>query len=148
MARPGGRSAATFRFVVSYPWGSNAIEGYQAAAERFGLRARIDPTTDGGDVTRLLTHPDAATLDRAVARSLALPERSDEDDWPDVDPLIESGVHWFMQDRKAWDAERDVGALEGLVWHRTIVDLADGSMRVTLRVPAPAGRERPAPDRG
>lgn len=117
MAARSKRSATEFAFVVRYPWGTSAIEGYRRAAEHFGLCTRVDPTTDGDDVTRLLIHADAAVLARAVEGLLALLDGSDEDDpyeWPDVDLLIEAGVHWFTQDWKHWDAEQDEGVLEGL----------------------------------
>jgi hypothetical protein len=127
------RDATTYEFIVRYPHGTSAINGYRRAARHFGLHTLEDPTTHGGDSTRLLIHRDASAL-RAAWSKLSTAYTSDEAD--DVDQVemwlaTESGVHWFDHDWQYWAAEQDQGALEQLGWRRRVVTRG-GGLRVTV----------------
>lgn len=136
----------TFRFLVRDPWGISAINGYRRAARHFGYRTRLDPTCEGTDVCRILTHQEASKLREAAQVLTAAYESDDElsinaaESW-----LAENGVHWFSQDWKIWDPEQDEGALECLGWKRDVVSHNDRWYEVTLvdlTQPAKRGRSR------
>jgi hypothetical protein len=127
------RNATTFEFVVRYPHGTSAINGYRQAARHFGFHTLEDPTTAGGDDTRVLIHRSASVLRRA-ARRLSKAWTSDLDGAADEGELwlaTESGVSWFHHDWNYWDADQDNGALESLGWRRRISAQGD-DYRVTL----------------
>ena len=92
------RDAAAFEFVVRAPHGTSAIRGYQRAARHFGFRTLDDPTTGGGDDTRLLIHRNLAVL-RTAARVLSKGWASENESDADEAELwlaTESDVHWFF----------------------------------------------------
>ena len=135
-------SPSEFEFTVAYPWGQSALEGYQAAAEHFGLHTLDDPLMDGSDCGRLLVHADKLKLDAVVQALEEVNERAAEaDDETDdtlfaeeQDVLLAANVAYFSHDWRHWDAEADEGALAHLGWVRTMVEQDDGSIRVTLRL--------------
>ena len=118
------RDTRTYEFIVRYPHGTSAINGYRRAARHFGLHTREDSTTIGSDATRLFVHRDAARL-RAADRTLSAAYASNDDSriedaewWLAAD----SGVHWFEQDWNGWEPELDEGALEHLGWRREMTE--------------------------
>jgi len=121
------RDARTFELIVRAPHGTSVIEGYRRAARHFGFRTLQDPTTAGGDDTRILIHRDAAVLRRA-ARALSKGWASENESDADEAELwlaTESDVHWFHHDWRYWDAQQDRGALEHLGWTRKITQIGD-----------------------
>lgn len=136
------RDSTTFEFVVRPPHGISAVVGYRKAARHFGLRTLVDPTTTGGDDTRILMHPSAAVLRKtakALSRAMASENEGDAED-AEFWLARESGVHWFHHHWRHWDIDQDRGALENLGWRRRIVQSGDTYL-VTLAVKRPHSRD-------
>jgi hypothetical protein len=125
----------TYEFLVRYPHGASAINGYRRAARHFGLHTWIDPGSAGGDSTRLFIHEEAQRLRQTAARLSEAHAAGDDgliastEEWL----AVESGVHWFHHDWKHWAIEQDEGALECLGWERTVSE-SGPCFRVNLRL--------------
>lgn len=129
------RTRNTYEFLIRYPYGISAINGYRRAARYFGLHTLEDPTTVGTDTCRLLIHKSTKRL-RDAAKVLNHAYSSDDQtliDTAEIWLTTESDVHWFDHDWKYWNQEQDVGALEQLGWNRVIIE-ASNSFRITLRL--------------
>lgn len=135
--RPLVRNARCFEFLVRYPWGSAAINGYRRAARHFGLHTMEDPAFEGSDAYRMFVDRSASRL-RSVAasiRKIAALDDGTRDDFDPVDDwLVEQrDLHWFAADWKHWSMEDDEGTLEGLGWQRSVVQMGN-RYRITLRL--------------
>jgi hypothetical protein len=129
------RSRRTFEFLVRYPHGISAINGYRRAARHFGLHTQEDPTTVGNDTCRLFIHKSPSKL-REAARRVGDAYASGDDSFIEQAETwlaFDSDVNWFAQDWKYWDQDQDEGALKNLGWERIIVERAH-HYRVTLRL--------------
>ena len=129
------RNRHTFEFLVRYPHGTAAINGYRRAARHFKFHTLEDPTTVGGDTCRLFVHKSAQKL-REAAKVVGDAYTSGDDELIDEAEMwlaTDSDVHWFDHSWKYWAIEQDEGALECLGWKRLIVE-SGASYRVTLRV--------------
>jgi len=140
-SKPLVRNARCFEFLVKYPWGTTAINGYRRAARHFGLHTIEDPTFEGSDAYRMFVDRSESRL-RSVAASVrkinALDDGTKDDFEPVDDWLVEQDdLHWFSHDWKHWLMEDDEVAIEGLGWQRSVVEMGN-RYRVTLTL----GRRR------
>lgn len=129
------RNKDTYEFLVRYPHGTSAINGYRRAARHFGLHTLEDPATVGTDTCRLLIHKSAKRLREAanvLDRAYSAGDQTLIDE-AEAWLAIESGIHWFDHDWSYWDQEQDEGALEQLGWDRVILETGN-SFRITLRL--------------
>jgi hypothetical protein len=142
-SKPLVRNARCFEFLVKYPWGTTAINGYRRAARHFGLHTIDDPTFEGSDAYRLFVDPSASRL-RSVAASVrkinALDDGTTDD--LDLDPVDDwlvrqDDLWWFSHDWKHWLMEDDESVLQALGWLRSVVAIGN-NYRITLRL----GRRR------
>jgi hypothetical protein len=127
------RTENRYEFLIRYPYGTSAVNGYRRAARHFGLHTLEDPTTVGTDTFRLLIHKSAKRL-REAARILNRAYSADDEtliNEAETWLAIESDIHWFDHDWKYWNQEQDEGALEQLGWKRIVVQVGN-SFRVTL----------------
>lgn len=137
------RTKNAFEFLVRYPHGTSAINGYRRAARHFGLHTLEDPTTVGTDTCRLLIHKSAKRLReaaRVLDRAYSVGDQNLIDE-AEAWLVIKSDIHWFDHDWKHWDQEQDEGAIEQLGWDRVISETGN-SYRITLRLAAKRGGRR------
>lgn len=129
------RTKAVFEFIVRYPWGTSAINGYRKAARHFGFHTMEDPCYAGSDAYRTLIHKDANKL-RAVAKAIGDANLSCQDDSIfeiEAQLFHAARVTFFAHDWKCWDISADEVALSNLRWKRRILETPN-YYRVTIQL--------------